>query len=546
MKDFSIDNIKKIMNLFNHLSTATGEYYYLIDIESSTIYFSSNIINICDIPNTVMINAWRKTISQYDINKVVSNYSSLKKDKIQEYDINFRINGHNGLQWVNSRGKIFTSNKTNKRYLLGRLSTVDTNANNHNLQTIKRNLKQAINKHEKGYFIIFGIDDLKNINLQYGRQIGDSIINDLYKTIKDEIKESPVQRIGSDIFGAIIAQKTSKEVNKIYETIQKRMKDECAISAGSVSLDKYYANDENILLQYAETALYYAKMKGKNNLHFFNSEDYEKLLKEIKIVDELKRNISNNFKGFQILYQPIVANYTYEVVGCEALVRYICDNGDKLSAQYLVSLLEKNDLIDQVGLWVLDNTCTQGMLWRQYIQNFNMHVNMSLAQLSTNKLHNELLNIINKYTFLDFITIELTESIELYNYPYLNDIIKRWKSKGIKIAIDDFGTGYSSLSRLQQLTIDEIKIDKSFVHNMHENIYNAKLVKNIIDLAKTFHINVCCEGVETINELKALSKIKNAHTLQGYLFAKPLSANAFTNQFINNPKPFNLLINNEE
>ena len=173
-----------------------------------------------------------------------------------------------------------------------------------------------------------------------------------------------------------------------------------------------------------------------------------------------------------------------------------------------------------------------------------MHVNMSLAQLSTNKLHNELLNIINKYTFLDFITIELTESIELYNYPYLNDIIKTWKSKGIKIAIDDFGTGYSSLSRLQQLTIDEIKIDKSFIHNMHENIYNAKLVKNIIDLAKTFHINVCCEGVETINELKALSKIKNAHTLQGYLFAKPLSANAFTSQFINTVKPFSYLLDN--
>ena len=542
MKDFSIDDIKQIMNILNHLSTATGEYYYLIDIANDIINFSSNISNLCEIQDTLKIDAWRKKIYQYDFNKVVSNYRHLKKDITKEYDINFRIIGHNGMQWVNSRGKIFTSNITKKRYLLGRLSTVDTSATTHNLQTIKRNLKQAINKHEKGYFIIFGIDDLKNINLQYGRKIGDSIINDLYKTIKDEISESPVQRIGSDVFGAIIPKKTSKEVNKIYEAIKNRMKEQCAISAGSVSLDKYYTNDENDLLQYAETALYYAKMKGKNNLHFFNSDDYEKILKELEIVEELKRNIRNNFNGFQIFYQPLVANYTYEIVGAEALLRYICDNGDKLSTQYLVSLLEKYDLIYEVGLWILDNTCSQGMLWRQHIKNFNMHVNMSLAQLSTNKLHKELLAIINKYTFLDFLTIELTESVELYNYPYLNDIINIWKTKGIKIAIDDFGTGYSSLSRLQQLTIDEIKIDKSFVHNMHENIYNAKLVKNIIDFAKTFEINVCCEGVETINEVKALSKIKNAQTLQGYFFSTPLSANAFTNQFINDPNPFNNLL----
>lgn len=544
MENLISNDINQTITLLNSFANATGDYYYLCDIDDHTITFSQNIVEICELTSfevtiTMDLDEWRKNIYNRDLSKLLSAFNKLKNDELLEYSINFRINSKTNLQWINSKGKKFVSSKSKKAYLLGRLSILEaiTSSTHNNIRTVKKQLQYCLTHNQKGYFAIFGIDNLKNINLQHGRKFGDSLISDVYKIIKDEFSDSNVLRIGGDSFSLIVLDHDEDYIQATYESIRTRLNEQCTISAGCVSLTKFYVNDENTILQYAETALYYAKTSGKNKLHFFNAIDYENRLNELEIVDELKRNIIDNFKGFKICYQPQVHNNSYEIIGAEALLRYTDDKGRSIPTLQLINLLEKYELIYQVGLWVLQQACAQCMLWRKTIPYFNISVNMSLGQLLNNNIEEDLLNIVNRFSEKNFLTIELTESMELFNYPYLNEIINSWKKHGIKISIDDFGTGYSSLSRLQHLTIDEIKIDRSFVHNIQDNVYNYKLVKNIIELANSFQINVCCEGIETTQELDIINKL-NPAILQGHLFSLPIDADAFSTLFIRENNDF--------
>ncbi|MCI5774748.1 MAG: EAL domain-containing protein [Erysipelotrichaceae bacterium] len=530
-------DFKQTLIAINAFANATGDYYYLCDLTDSIITFSNNTQEIFDAISisslSLNLQEWHKNIHERDLNKFIITANKLKNNEISDYSINFRIKNTTEIQWLNSKGKIFTSPKTNKQYLLGKITLLEnpTNSLNLNLKAIKKLLSQAINNHEKGYLALFGIDNLKNINIQHGRKYGDTIISDVNKILQDEIEHAKIKRISGDNFACIILNQNRNYIIKQFNLISSRLTNQCTLSCGCVSLNKYYTNDENTLLQYAESALYQAKIAGKNTLHFFTPEDYEEKLHELELVDEIKQNMANDFCGFNLLYQPQVHGYSFEIVGAEALLRYSRNNGENISTAKLIDLLEKYELIYQVGLWVLKNAIKQCMIWRKTIPYFNISVNLSLKQF-TNSIEEDVLSLINQFPEESFLTLELTESSELLNYPFINDILTSWKKHHIRISIDDFGTGYSSLARLQNMSIDEIKIDRSFVSDIHNNVYNYKLVNNIIELANSFQINVCCEGIESIEELKIINQLKPAF-LQGHLFSKPIDAISFTNKFVN-------------
>ena len=131
----------------------------------------------------------------------------------------------------------------------------------------------------------------------------------------------------------------------------------------------------------------------------------------------------------------------------------------------------------------------------------------------------------------DALTLEVTESMQLHDYPVLNRIFSKLKEVGVQISVDDFGTGYSSLSRLKNLQIDEIKMDRCFITNIDQSTYNYYLVSKVVELAAKSHMQVCCEGVETQEELGVLKQI-NPSLLQGYLFSRPLSAEDFEKAYL--------------
>ena len=185
-----------------------------------------------------------------------------------------------------------------------------------------------------------------------------------------------------------------------------------------------------------------------------------------------------------------------------------------------------------MGLWVLRQALEQCVRWRRSRPDFHISVNMSYSQFGQGSIENDVLGIWRESGLPPgALTIEVTESVQLLDYSDLNRIFRRWKKAGIEIAVDDFGTGYSSLGRLKEMEVDEIKIDRCFVRNIQNSAYNYRLLRNMFELADSCQIRVCCEGVETAEELAVLEDL-HPGLLQGFLIARPCPAGAFEARYI--------------
>lgn len=268
-------------------------------------------------------------------------------------------------------------------------------------------------------------------------------------------------------------------------------------------------------------------------LQFFSEEDYKKKIADTLLLDELNQSVKNGFRGFSLCYQPQIKSSVYDLFGAEALLRYNSPSAGRQMPDRFIPMLENSGLIYPVGLWVLETALKQCAVWRKNSPKFHISVNVSYVQLKNSHITRDVLDKLYASGLPgSALTIEITESMQLQDYEHFNEIVSAWKEEGIEISVDDFGTGYSSLAYLKNLAVDEIKIDKSFVSKVYTNTYNYLLLKNMMDLADSTQIRVCCEGVEDDKELQVLEEL-NPFLFQGYLFSKPCEKKDFEKLFFN-------------
>ena len=222
-----------------------------------------------------------------------------------------------------------------------------------------------------------------------------------------------------------------------------------------------------------------------------------------------------------------------DVCGVEALLRYRSLMGDPIFPNEFIPLLERTGMINEVGLWVLEQALFQCKKWCSHIPDIGVSVNFSIVQFDDILIAEKVKKILEKPEMPGYaLTIEITESVEMQGNEHLRKTFRLLCSLGIAFSIDDFGTGYSNLSYLKRLNVNEIKIDRIFINGIQNNTYNHKLIHNIIEFAKSGSIRVCCEGVESIKELSVL-EVLQPDLLQGYLFAKPGTAEETEKNYIN-------------
>ena len=289
--------------------------------------------------------------------------------------------------------------------------------------------------------------------------------------------------------------------------------------------------DYNKLMQLTEFSLRKAKLNGRNTLSELQMDEYREEEVSASLLNELTHSVREGCKGFYLVYQPQVRTGTLALFGAEALLRYSSPTRGKVYPDEFIPVLERFDLMYDVGLWVLKEALEQCKKWRELYPDFHMNVNMSYAQLAKPQITQDVLRLVRE-SGLDGIalTIEVTESMQLQKYQYFNEIFAAWKGEGISISVDEFGTGYSSLSYLKHLNIDEVKIDRCFVSGINVSSYNYQLVSNMFQLAAEANIRVCCEGVENAEELKVLTRL-GSMLLQGYLFSRPCTTDVFERVF---------------
>jgi EAL domain-containing protein (putative c-di-GMP-specific phosphodiesterase class I) len=255
------------------------------------------------------------------------------------------------------------------------------------------------------------------------------------------------------------------------------------------------------------------------------------VLERHRLEIDLRKVLDRN--QLQVFYQPIIDLNTSQLLGSEALARWLHPELGFISPAVFIPIAEECGLIDEIGYWVLQTACRQTMDWQLFygIQ-YMIAVNVSSRQFQHPDFVLQVKQVLQE-TGLNpsSLHLEITESTALNDVEYTKFILETLRKFGISISMDDFGTGYSSLSYIKDFSIDKLKIDRSFITNISVNVRDAAIVKTIIALARNLNFQVVAEGVETIEQLEMLHEY-DCDQIQGFYISKPIPSDEFEKMFI--------------
>lgn len=536
------EELKIYRQTIQFLDESTDDYLYIYDFVNDRIYFTDKIFEkygLLSSENGVSLSDWNRIVYAKDAEQLEKNISAVAAGLSDSHDMEYRLIDKNGnTVWICCRGTVIREEEGKPVFLMGSISEqamerkVDNLTGLWNYEKFMEDMGHNLRENQ-GYLMVFGVDNFKNINVKNGRTFGNRLLK-IIVTILEEKADgyTKLYRLDGDRFAVDFPWKKRAEVSAFYRALKKALDKYCTISAGVVDYNSDDREDSSTIYQYAENALDRAKREGKNKIVFFSFQDYQKNLEKIRFQDELRMAVSDQFKGFYLCYQPQINSSDFSIYGAEALLRYRSAERGMVSPVEFIPFLEQTGMICLVGEWVLRTALRQCVRWREQIPDFRMSVNISYVQLRQENITGTVLDILRETGLPgSALTLEVTESMQLQDYSYFNKIFYEWKRHGIKIAIDDFGTGYSSLSYLKSIDVDETKIDRCFVNRIYCNAYNYCLLRNIIELAHCAKIEVCCEGVETEEELLTLQEL-NPDMLQGFLFARPYTEEEFEKTYL--------------
>ncbi len=377
------------------------------------------------------------------------------------------------------------------------------------------------------------LDRFKRVNDSLGHEAGDQLLRIAATRLKGCIRETDILfRMGGDEFTVLLENVRGPEE---VATIAARMSAAIAepvelahhelTATASIGIAIYPRDDPTgeRLVKSADTAMYRAKDLGRNRYAFFTQEMTERVETQLRLEADLQRALKNG--EFVLHYQPRVAAATRRVVSVEALLRWDQPQAGLVAPGRFVPLLEESGLIVPVGAWVLRTACRQNKAWQEAgLPPMRVSVNISSRQFRSESLVETISDALESSGLAaECLEIELTESLLVENADGALGVMKRLKALGVAISIDDFGTGYSSLSYLKRFPIDCLKIDGSFVHDLHSSAKDAAIVEAISALARSLGIGLVAEGVEEVRQADFL-RARYCTELQGYLFSRPLPA----------------------
>ena len=384
--------------------------------------------------------------------------------------------------------------------------------------------------------IFIDLDRFKVINDSLGHDVGDELLRQIAGRLAGCLRESDtIARIGGDEFVVLIkdagelsdyaalAEKVIAAVGEPLEVCGHAMQ-----TGASVGIACYPEDGEEVvvLMKHADAAMYAAKAAGRGTYRFFQKAMTERAVHRLKLEMELRNAVASG--DLELHYQPQVALAGGELCGVEALVRWRHPQLGLVPPSDFIPLAEETGLIGPLGDWVLAEACRQLALWQaQGLSVPRVAVNLSALQLQQGDLIERIVGLARRHGIAPTaLEIELTESAVMANPEYISRVFARLRNLGVRIAIDDFGTGYSSLAYLRRLPIDTLKVDRSFVMNADRDAGDAQIVRTVIALAHSLHLEVVAEGVESEAQAAFLRSCGCA-TVQGFLYARPLPARAF-------------------
>jgi diguanylate cyclase (GGDEF)-like protein len=384
--------------------------------------------------------------------------------------------------------------------------------------------------------LFIDLDRFKAVNDSCGHAAGDALLVALSERLRSAVRAADVVcRHSGDEFTVLLRDASQwSEVAATADRLLKEIEKPVALGATEVGVSASIgvalypddAADHETLVRHADTAMYAAKNLGRARCSFFRSEFNVHIMASLQLEQELRHALAHD--EFVLHYQPQVDAHSGELLGCEALIRWMHPQRGMVPPLDFIAAAEQCGLIGDVGTWAIRAACAQIAIWKRAGVHFgSVAVNISALEFRNHRLVDTLTDAMAQFGVHPHeLEIELTESVLMTDTDTTRLIVARLHALGLPLAVDDFGTGYSSLAYLKYLRPSKIKIDRSFVRDLPGNDDDRVIVQAIVQLAATLGIRVVAEGVENAAQREFLQRIGCA-VLQGYLVSRPQPAEAF-------------------
>lgn len=546
-------SLEQIWSVIEVVQQSSDAYMFILDLHTDTYMLSEKATKRFPFHETVIegcTEILKKIVYPSDYAMLAADLEKCRSGEQDKHALEYRwMDRMNRVVWISCRGTVVTGTEGH-RLLVGAVTEMGKKAKADNITGLRREARFRLNAEALlrdkpdaiRYIMRIGIDNFKEINEKEGVEAGDEVLRELAECILQTVDESvDVYRLMADEFmivdagtagqqdprviykqvqGAIAAMAKKKEYSRFY-----------TVSAGVLE-ESFAGRTVEELMRFTEFSLNEAKRGGRNQMTVFAQGDYDVYLKRLDMRKALRQDISHDFRGFEVYYQPIVSTPAYQLIGAEALLRWKNEKYGSVSPAVFVPILEESGLIIPVGrhvLWEAAKTCQK---WKKYIPEFHVNVNLSYVQLYRSDLTKDVEKCIQEVGIAPgSLVLELTESGCIETNEQIKELFKDLKAQNIDLALDDFGTGYSNMRYLKEIDVKTVKIDRSFVVQALQNDYDYNIISHIIDMVHSLGSAVCMEGIEEKEELIKMMETK-PDMIQGYYFGRPSPAEQFEENFL--------------
>lgn len=383
--------------------------------------------------------------------------------------------------------------------------------------------------------VLLDLDDFKNVNDAFGHATGDELLREVGERLTQTLREGDtVTHMAGDQFALVlanmaqaedailVAQKILSSLSTPFLVAEREFYLTASLGIALYPIDE--ATGEG-LLRAADTAMHRAKERGTNSYQFYTQEMTSRMHAQMSLENDLRRALERG--ELALHYQPVVDMHSGAILGAEALLRWRHPVHGFVPPVEFIPLAERSGLILPIGAWVLRTACAQAQVWQAPGRPFRMAVNLSARQFTQGSLVSVVADVLEE-TRLDpaCLELEITEGTLMQTTDEIGVNLREILHLGVRFSIDDFGTHYSSFAYLKRFRVHTLKIDRSFVAGVLDGNGDAAIVRAMASLGHNLGVEVVAEGVETTGQLEFL-RGTGAHACQGYLFSKPLPAEAF-------------------
>ncbi len=525
---------------------AEGTYVFLCDMKYDFSRWSKNAVDKYELPAEYMYGAgdiWEEYIHPDDREAYRKGIEEVFTGDAPGHDMQYRARRPDGEYDVcTCRGVVLRDLFGEPDYFVGTIRDHSTQGHIDKLTGFRNqygffdDFNAYIKRQAQMYVILVGISKFSEINGMYGYEFGNRVLQLFARRFFEETGNTGhCYKLDGTKFAVISNTLSPDEIKAHYRSFRNYFREKfevdgksimLEVNCGALKVDHFDFDSQTVY-----TCLNYAYVESKTRNHgdivFFDNNLNDDNMERLEKIHAIRASIMNGYKGFYLLYQPVVDAHTEKLISAEALLRWKDEKYGMVPPDQFIPLLESDPLFPELGEWIIRESILSAKKIIKKNPDFIININLSYTQIEKHDFVDMVYRILEDLQYPpDHLCFEVTERCRLLDIDLLKNVTASLKSRGILIALDDFGTGFSSVGIVKELPFDIIKIDRTFVEKVEENPVDRELIKHFSGLASLFGAKVCVEGIETSGMRDILQQF-NVGSFQGYYYAKPLDIDAF-------------------